>query len=105
VLEIDDMESDVYDQILMTEPMVIKEGELGRAKIIGKKQDNNGNLIGKYDHNPTLNTQIYLADFPDGHIMEVSANSIIEAIYSNKDEDGTEHTMFVDIIDHEKETH
>jgi hypothetical protein len=56
VPEIDDIEADSYDQILLTEPLLIKEGELVRAKIIGRKRDMDGNLISTYDHNPSLNT-------------------------------------------------
>jgi hypothetical protein len=37
VPEIDDIEADSYDQILLTEPLLIKEGELVRVKIIGKR--------------------------------------------------------------------
>jgi hypothetical protein len=39
-----------------------------KAKIIGRKRDNEGNLMGQFNHNPLLNTRIYLAEFPDSHI-------------------------------------
>ena len=71
-----------------------------RARIIGRKRDSNGNPIGNYNHNPVLNSRIYLAEFPDGHIQELSANSVIEAIYNQIDTDGFDQQVFHDIIEH-----
>jgi hypothetical protein len=59
-----------------------------RAKITGRKRDENGNPIGRYNSNPMLNSRIYLAEFPDGHIQELSANTIVEAVYNQIDGDG-----------------
>jgi hypothetical protein len=42
-----------------------------------------GNLVGQYNNNPVLNTRIYLAEFPEGHIAEYSANMIAEAVYDS----------------------
>ena len=52
-----------------------------RAKITGRKRDENGNPIGRYNSNSMLNSRIYLAEFPDGHIQELSTNTIVEAVY------------------------
>jgi hypothetical protein len=85
--DVDDIKTDSYDQILLTEPLLTREGEQVRARIIGRKRDNDGNLIGMYDHNPSLNNHIYVAEFPDRHIMEFSSNMISEAIYNSIDDD------------------
>jgi hypothetical protein len=62
----------------------------------------NGDLIGNYNSNPVLNTRIYLAEFPHRYIQELSANTVIEAIYNQVDEDGNDHYLFQDIIEHRK---
>ena len=41
-----------------------------KVKVIGRYKDDNGNLIGKYDNNPMLNTIIYDFKFPDGSIRK-----------------------------------
>jgi len=41
-------------------------------------------LVGQNAVNPVLNTRVYLAEFPDGHIQEPSANNVIQAIYSER---------------------
>lgn len=50
-----------------------------------------------------MNTRVYLAQFPDGHIAECSANLLAEAIYENVNEEGHEELLFVEIIDHIKD--
>jgi hypothetical protein len=41
-----------------------------------------------------------MADFPDGHIQEYSANTVIEAIYDQVDDEGYDERLFWEIIDH-----
>lgn len=100
--DIENVEPDMYDELLMTEPMFSRDGKRERAVIIGHKRDSNGNLIGTYDPNPVLNTRVYLAAFLDGQITEYSANSIAEAIYTDLKDEGFNETFLVDIIGHER---
>jgi len=99
-LDIDEVEADAYDELLLTEPLLPRDGVMTRAKIIGRKRDINDNPVGTFNPNPLLNTRVYLAEYPDGHIQELSANIIADAIYSNMSDDGSEEQMFHDIIDH-----
>jgi len=104
--EIEDIKVDVYDELLLTEPILEKGGTLVRAKITGRKRDQDGNLVGKYNSNPLLNTRVYIASFPDGHIAEYSANVIADSIYQDINNDGLEELFFDSIIGHERdETH
>ena len=99
-MDIDEVEADAFDELLLTEPLLPNDGLMVRAKIIGKKRDINDNPIGTFNVNPLLNTRVYLAEFPDGHIQELNANIIAKAIYSNLNKDGFEDQLFQDIIDH-----
>lgn len=56
--EVEDIEVDAYDELLLTEPLLEKDGVLIRAKITSRKRDQDGNLIGKYNSNPLLNTRV-----------------------------------------------
>jgi len=60
---VENIENDIYDELLLTEPLLNIDGEITHAKIIGRKRDDQGNLIGQYNHNPYLNTKVYLAHF------------------------------------------
>jgi hypothetical protein len=82
------------------------DGTLVRAKVMGRTGDMNGNLVGAFyviNVNPMLNTRVYLAAFPDGHIKEYNANMIIEAIYNNANDDGNDELLFAAIIEHESD--
>ncbi len=102
--EVDEIEADAYDELLLTEPLLMKDGELTHATVIGCKRDHNNNPVGTYHHNPLLNTRVYLVQFPDGHVAEFRANMISEAIYNHIDDDGGEELLFADIIGHTKDS-
>ena len=97
---IDEIDNDAYDELLLTEPLLQRDGQLIKAKITGRKRDGNGNPIGQFNRNPILNSRIYLAEFPDGHVQEISANVIAEAIYNQIDDKGHNEQIIHDIIGH-----
>ncbi len=97
---IDEIDNDAYDELLLTEPLLQRDGQLIKAKITGRKRDGNGNPIGQFNRNPILNSRIYLAEFPDGHVQEISANVIAEAIYNQIDDEGHNEQIIHDIIGH-----
>jgi len=100
-IDVGEVEQDAFDELLLTEPTLIKDGMTEKAKIVGRKRDGDGNLVGQYNNNPLLNTRIYLAEFPDGHIAEYSTNVIAEAIYDSVNDEGYQELIFDSIIDHE----
>jgi hypothetical protein len=98
-----DTEDDIFDRLLLAQPLIdTAEGKV-KAKIIGRKRDQDGNLIGTYNSNPILNTIVYLAEFPDGSISEYATNIIAESIYNQVNDEGYENTLFHRIIGHEYE--
>jgi len=99
-LIIDEIDNDAYDELLYVEPILHRDGQQIRARVTGRKRDANGNPIGQFHPNPMLNSRIYLAEFPDGCIQELSANAIVEAVYNQIDGDGYDENLFQDIIDH-----
>ncbi len=82
----------------------LPQGEsIQSAKVIGRAMDSEGNLIGKYDDNPMLNTLVYDVEFPDGEIKEYSANVIAENMYAQVDTEGFSHTILDSIIDYSRD--
>jgi hypothetical protein len=59
------------------------------------KQDHEGNLIGRSNQNPLLDTSIYEVEFDDAKVEEYyTANLVAKSIYSRLDKDGyTVHTV------------
>ncbi len=63
-----------------------------------KASDGNGAIICYYNLNPLLNSGVYLAEFPDGHVQELGADAVIQAMYNNIDDDGHNTQIFEEII-------
>ena len=59
-----------------------------RGKIKSRKRNEKGELIGKSNSNPTLDTRLYLIEFEDGSYGEYTTNTIMENLYSQIDEEG-----------------
>ena len=66
-----------------------------------RARDINGNLHGKADINPILDTQMYEVEFPDGRTAEFSSNAILEHMFTQCDPDGNQYLLLNSIIDHE----
>ena len=58
------------------------------AKIVGRKQNADGNFIGCKHSNPMLDSRIYVVEFPDGEQQDVSFNTIAEHLFAQVDSEG-----------------
>ena len=62
--------------------MLPKDGDHQQAtRVVGVSRNNEGQTIGKFNHNPVLNTKLYEVMFPDGLVHQYMANTIAESIY------------------------
>ena len=52
--------------------------------------------------NPLLDTRAYTAEFPDGCVEPLTANLILQSLYSQIDKEGNKHFLLDDIIDHKR---
>lgn len=91
-------EMDMHDEFLPSEPTLPTIDGPNKAKIIARKRDQDGNLIGNYNPNPMINTRVYIAEFHDGSTKEYASNVIAEAMYDQVTDDGYESTLFSAII-------
>ena len=88
---------------------------------MGRKRDNEENFVGKIHHNPTLDSRIFVVEFPDGeqkeidiivrHIFvefpdgeqkEISYNILAEHLLSQVDEEGNQYRLFKAIVSHRR---
>jgi len=100
--DLDDLSEEVLDNLLSAEVVLPKDGLQFIGKVVGRKRDSNGELIGRANSNPILDTRVYKVEFPDGTINEYSANILSEAIYSQVDPEGNRFLLLKEIVDHEK---
>jgi Reverse transcriptase (RNA-dependent DNA polymerase) len=101
--ERDDIEDSAYDPYVGAEVLLPQGYEQRTAKVIGRKRDANGDLIGHANSNPILDTRQYDVEFPDGAEASYSANILAENMLSQCDSEGRQYLLVKYIIDHVKE--
>ena len=72
------------------------------GKVIGCVRDESGELVGKSNRNPLLDTSLYDVEMEDGSVEKYSANIIAEHIFAQLDEDGRNVTLLSEIVDHKR---
>eukprot|EP00978_Attheya_sp_CCMP212_P027633 scaffold93029_cov53-Attheya_sp.AAC.5 len=70
-----------------------------------RKRDHEGNPIGTSHPNPVLDTQVYKVEFEDGTQQEYAASLIATSIFAQVDDEGYEHILMDEIIEHKADRH
>ena len=92
---------DLYSYISAKVKLPVGGHTFANAKVVGRARDECGELIGRSNSNPLLDTSVYEVRFDDdGPVERYSANVIAENIYSQIDKDGTTVSYIEEIIDH-----
>ena len=73
------------------------------AKIISRKRDATGALVGKSHDVPQLDTRVYNIKFPDGHFEQYSANVLTEALNSSLDDKGYDTSFIKELCGYRKD--
>ena len=76
------------------------DGELMRATVRRRMNDEEGKPIGKSHTNPLLDSRRYEVEYADGNLEELTANVIAENLISQVDEDCRRQMMLGKIMDH-----
>ena len=77
-------------------------GTLARGRVTERKRDHEGNVIGRSNANPILDTQEYEVKFEDEDVTELTANAIAESMYAMCNKNGNHILLFDAIVDHKK---
>lgn len=102
-IERDDFDRDAVDMYLKAEVELPIGGEMLSGRVSTRKRDADGNLVGKANANPIMDTRMYVVEFPDGREAEYSANVIAENVLSMCDSEGNQYLLLKHIVDHRKE--
>ena len=71
---------------------------LTKGKIINRKRDHEGNLVGKRSNDSLANTAVYEVEFTSGEIREYMANTLVEAMMADCDEEGKKYLLLESIF-------
>jgi hypothetical protein len=81
-------------------PLPHNAGEMKEATVIRRKRNHDGNLIGKHNDNPMLDTRVYEVEFRDGSYAEYASNILTEDLFSQIDDDSYSYSLLSNIVDH-----
>jgi hypothetical protein len=101
--EADDFAPEAYDKYLTAEVLLPNMGEMTKAKVVGRKNDADGNPISLRNANPLLDTRQYEVAFADGATDVFTANLIAESIYSQVDAEGNNYSIMSEIVNHKSD--
>jgi len=99
-MEADDISPQLYDRLLTADVCFTVGEKCMTGTVTGYKRDASGNLIGKTNPNPLLNTRMYQVQFSDGTVQDYAANHIAEAIYAAVDYEGNRFVLLDEILDY-----
>ena len=98
-----DYDPEGYDGYISAQVLLPKGDEFRVGTVVRRRNDDNGNPIGRSNENPILDTREYEVEFGDGDVLEYSANVIAENLYSQVDAEGRRYVLLDSIIDHRKD--
>jgi hypothetical protein len=94
---------EAYDQYLTASVLMDHSGEAMLGTVKNQKRDSEGNPVGHFNMNSSLDAREYEVEFPDGSIDVLTANAITESLYSQVDEEGRSYSILSKIMDHHKD--
>jgi len=101
--EADDLDHDAFDKYISAEVILPRNEDMVMGKVIRRKRDADGNLIGRSNINPVLDSSVYEVEFPDGEVEAYATNVIAENMYSQVDSEGHHQLVMEEIVDHKKD--
>ena len=106
VIDVEDLPSgndmELLDKYIGAKILLPFEDQKVLVTVKERAKDDNGKSVGKYNDNPIINSKIYRALMPDGTYQDITANTIIENIYDNSDQQGYQSGYLEDIVGHRK---
>ena len=93
---------EVGDTYVNTELMLHRVSTLSKVQVTGRKRDAGGQVCGPSNKNPILDTIMYLVQFDDGEVTELTVNVISAQMYAQCDPDGNMYVMLGDLTYHRK---
>ena len=92
------------DNYVNAEIMLPRGDGFARGRVVKRKRGIDGEVIGRANTNPILDTRLYEVQFPGGEVTELTANVIAQSMYAQCDADGNEYLLLESFVDYRKES-
>jgi hypothetical protein len=96
------IDPDYGDAEITAEIMLPRVGTMVKGLVHARKRDRDGNPVGLANSNPFLNTRSYIVDFDNSNQTKLTANLIVESLFSQCDPDENQFVLLDEIVDHQR---
>ena len=93
---------EVNDNYVNYSAIFTRGDSYARGKIIGQKRDADGNYVGRTNYNPMLDKRVYLVEFDDGEVSELTENVISDSMYAAFNDSINEYLIMDSIVEYHK---
>jgi hypothetical protein len=100
--EANEFNHDQYHKFIAARVSLPVGGEMKHGRVVKRKRDDDGLLIGVAHPNPLLDTSLYELEFEDGVTEAFAPNIIAESVFAKVDDEGNEYALIDEIADHEQ---
>ena len=83
ILEADDIQHEAFDKYISAKVCLPRSGNMAIGTVKKRSKDGDGNLVGKSNANPLMDTAVYEVEFADGQTEAYTANIIAEHLLSS----------------------
>jgi hypothetical protein len=98
----DDFDLDELNKYINARVLIPHGGQIVSGRVLKRKRDEDGNLIGKSNEDPLLDSSIYKVQLDDGRIESYSANLVAENMYEQVDSEGSISRLMGEIVEHRR---
>ena len=70
------------------------------TKVTKRLREAQGSPIGTANEKPIIDTRMYKVEYLDGFTTSMAANSIAEKMFAQVDEEGNNHVLYDEIVEH-----
>jgi hypothetical protein len=100
--EADEFDHNQYHKVIGARVSLPVGGEIKHGKVVKRKRDDDGVLIGIAHPNLLLDTSLYKVEFDDGAKEAFAANIIAENVYAKVDAEENQYSLIDEIVDHKR---
>ena len=100
--DVDNHEDDIHDEFVGAKVILPNVVCIESEKVVRRKRDNEGNIIGERSNNLLRDTSTYEVKFSSGKIQEVMSNKLSKCMMDQCDMEGHKYLILHSILNHRK---
>ena len=90
-------------QEIGAEILLPRVDKMAKSHVVTQSHEDRGNIMGRANTNPIMDTRLYQVEFAEGKVTELVANVIAESMYAQFNADGNEYLLLGVFVNYHKD--